>query len=237
MNTRNCTLIFVILLVVNACNKPKDSVSYKTLGTYDATGKPNYLASQDNISDSLLSFIDTSLPPNQNVNVLHPELLDSTKSADVRITQQSDVYMTFVTQGASLTNAIAFYTYPTNQPPTSANDVKTLTYVFPNSGYLTPLQPGDKVKIGTFTAGTSVGFMLLQGGWDLTNKKINNNVEYFWTTDILNPELDRNLKKHAIVLNFPAEKKSLIGFEDYDREKIGCDNDFNDVVVYCTVTP
>lgn len=234
MSTKTFIVPFAILLMLNACKKPA-STTYDTLGTYDTAGKPSYLLSKDVVSASLVSFLDSVLPAGENIMTSHPELL--TTSADIKITQQSDVYMTFVSEGAGITNSIAFYTYPTNDPPTQTKDVKTITYIFPNSGLNTPLQAGDKVKIGRFDAGTSVGFILLQGSWDPTTKTLDSNVPRFWTTDALNPEADPNLKKHAILLSYPSEGKSLIGFEDFDRTKPQCDDDFNDVVVYCTVTP
>lgn len=63
------------------------------------------------------------------------------------------------------------------------------------------------------------------------------NAVHFCSNDILNPEVDPNLKKHAVLINFSAENKVLIGFEDRDRTLPNCDHDFNDLLVYCTVTP
>ena len=91
------------------------------------------------------------------------------------------------------------------------------------------------MKIGRFEAGTSVGFVLLQGSWNPATHTINNKVAHFCTTDVLNPETDPNLQKHAVLINYIPEKKLLVSFEDTDRTRPDCDNDFNDVVVYCTV--
>jgi hypothetical protein len=59
---------------------------------------------------------------------------------------------------------------------------------------------------------------------------------HFCSNEILNPEVDVNLKKHAVLINYIPEKKVLIGIEDTDRTKAICDNDFQDVVLYATVT-
>jgi len=109
--------------------------------------------------------------------------------------------------------------------------------VFPNSGALTPLHRGDKVKIGRFEAGTSLGFVLLQKSWDTTTNVLSNKVVHFCSNDVLNPEVDPSLRKHAVLINYPPENKVLIGFEDLDRTSPYCDHDFNDLVVYCTVIP
>ncbi len=229
--------------MLNACKKDPvtkpvkfTSTSYQTLGTYDATGNPDYLL-KDTISSALLSFINNTLPNAENLTTSHPELFNTTAIADITITQSSDVFITFVKEDGRFKNSIAFYTYPTNQPPVSAKDIKIITYVFPNAGNLTPLQAGDKAKIGRFNVGTSIGFVLLQNAWNTTTKTLDNNSVHFCSNDALNREVDPNLKKHAVLIDYTSEKKVLIGFEDTDRTKPECDNDFNDVVVYGTVTP
>ena len=228
-----------------ACKKEKPvtrvvefkSTSYQALGTYNSSGKPDYLLPRDSISSALQTFIDTTLPDQIDLRISNPELLTTKAIADIALTVQSDVFITFVSQGCEFTNTFAFYTYPTNQPPASTKDIKIITYVFPNSGRLTPLLQGDKVKIGRFDVGTSVGFVLLQKAWDTSTNTLNNKVVHFCSNDVLNPEVDPNLKKHAVLINYPSENKVLIGFEDMDRTNPYCDQDFNDLVVYCTVTP
>ena len=210
---------------------------YLTLGTWDEWGKPNYLLAKDVISTNLNSFINTTLPERSDLFSSHPELLSSTASADIVITQTSDVYVTYIFQGAGMTNTIAFYTYPTNKPPLKTTDIKTITYIFPNAGNGSPLEAGDKVKIGRFNAGTSIGFVLLQAGWNSTTKELENQVVHFYSTDILNPEPDPGLKKHVVSIKYTPENKVLIGFEDLDRTRNDCDHDFNDVMFYVTVTP
>jgi hypothetical protein len=242
MKTKICLPLIALLFAMSSCKKDVvtrevqfKSTGYLTLGTYDSTGKPNYLTTSDIITAALLTYIDSTLPDRQNLTVSHPELFLSTATADIVVTQPSDIYVTFVSQGAGLTNSIAFYTYPTNQPPASADDIKTITYVFPNAGNQTPLAPGNKVKIGSFGAGTSVGFLIMENGWDLATKGLNTNVVHFCSDDVLNPEVDPKLKRHAVLLNYAPENKILIGFEDTNRTDANCDNDFNDVVIYCTV--
>ena len=234
----------IIFLTFISCEKEESvtkvveftSTNYQTLGAYDSSGKPNDLLTRDTISSALLSFVNNTLPDRTDLRITNQQLLTTNAIADIAITRQSDVFKTFVTQGSRGANTFAFYTYPTNQPPVSTADIKTITYVFPNSGSGTPLRPGDKVKIGRFNAGTSVGFVLLQRAWDSTAGTINSKAVHFCSNDVLNPEVDPNLKKHAVLINYPLENKVLIGFEDIDRTNPGCDHDFNDVVFFCTVS-
>jgi hypothetical protein len=240
MKLKSYSLLFVPVLFFTSCKKDPvtkpvkfTSTTYQTLG-YDFTGKPNYLL-KDTISSSLLSFINTSLPNEKNLTVSNPELFTNTAIADIAITQSSDVFITFVSQDGANKNSIAFYTYPTNSPPASAKDISLITYVFPSAGHETPLKAGDKVILGKFESGTSIGFVLMQDAWNSTTHQLNNDAVHFCSNDILNPEVDPKLKKHAVLISYAPENKILIGFEDTDRTNSQCDNDFNDVVVYATV--
>lgn len=211
------------------------ATSYEALATFDSAGKPNNLT-KDPVSSSLLSFVNNTLPETEDLRRTNGDLLTTKAIADISLTEKSDISITFVSNGSALSDAIAFYTYPTNTPPKSALDIKTITYIFPNAGRGTTLRAGDKLKIGSFEAGTSVGFVLLQDAWSLTMKKLNNKAVHFCSNDVLNPEVNTSLKKHAVLINAP-DNKVLIGFEDLDRTTPQCDHDFNDVMIYATVTP
>jgi hypothetical protein len=237
-------ILFITLLGLASCKKQNPvtkpvkftSTTYKTLGTNDIFGKPDYLTTPDVISPDLLSFVYNTLPEHKDLRITNPELLTTKAIADIKITAPSDVSVTYVSAGTGYTNSLAFYTYPTNQPPATAKDIDTIIYIFPNCGNRSTLKQGDKVNIGKFNVGTSIGFVLLKNGWDTINNKLNNNVVHFCSNDVLNPEVDPNLKKHAVLINYAPENKVLIGFEDIDRTLDYCDHDFNDLVVYCTVT-
>lgn len=243
MKTMKFLSLIVVLLMLNACHKPKvktkevkfTTTTYANLTTYNSSGKPDGLL-KDTIPPDLLHFIDTLLPDGKNLTISHPELFSSSAIGDIKIASPSTVYITYAKQSGGLNNALAFYTYPTNSPPTRPEDIKQITYVFPNAGQLTPLQAGDKANIGNFNAGNSIGFVLMQGAWNPTSAKDNNDAVHFLTNDALNPEVDPNLKKHAVLIPYAPADKVLIGFEDYNRTSSGCDNDFNDVVFYVTVT-
>ena len=246
MKALKLSSVLVLVLSLCACEKEDKSVTkpveftettYQNLGTFDNNGRPNYLLPKDAISPNLDTYIDNTLPERTDLRTSHPDLLTTNAIADIAITQSSDVYITYVSQGAGTTNAIAFYTYPTNKPLANAKDIKNITYIFPNAGFGTTLEPGDKVKIGRFDVGTSIGFVLLQGAWSSAYKTLDNKVVHFCSNDVLNPEVDPKLKKHAVLINYTPENKVLIGFEDVDRTRGDCDHDFNDVIVYATVTP
>ena len=244
MKTHIYSTLALLVLFTTACQKEVltrpvafTGTVYKSLGSYNSDGTPDYLVTRDDISDDMLSFISTIMPERSDLRQSHPELLRSTAIADIRITQSSDVYITYISHGAGEANAIAFYTYPTNSPPASAKDIDTITYAFPNAASKTKLVAGDKVLLGHFSPGTSIGFVLMQGAWDPVTHTLDDKAVHFCSNDVLNPEVDVNLKKHAVLIDYPSENKTLIGFEDLDRTLDQCDHDFNDVVLYTTVVP
>jgi hypothetical protein len=243
MKAKNYLYLLITLLAFSACKKDPvtkpvkfTSTTYENLGSYNSMGTPLNMM-KDNISDAMLQFIATTLPDGKNLTLSHPEFFNNPAIGDITIAKPSDVYITFVSGVSSYSNSVAYYTYPTNQPPTSSKDIKVITYVFPNAGRLSGLTAGDKVNLGSFEVGTSIGFVLMENAWDTTKKTLNNNAVHFCSNDALNPEVDPKLKKHAVLINYAPENKILVGFEDTDRTSSACDNDFNDVVFYCTVAP
>ncbi len=239
-------IIFLgIVLLSSSCKKHEQkpvtrpveftSTTYKFLGNYDSSGKPDYLLPREQISPSLLAYINNILVNGRDLRTSNPELLNNPAIADIVITRTSDVFITFIEQGAGLANALGFYTYITGQSPASAKDIKVITYVFPNVGGKSPLRAGDKVNIGKFEAGTSIGFVLMRNAWQMNTATLDNNAVHFCSNDALNPEVDPKLKKHAVLINYAPESKVLVGFEDVDRTTPTCDHDFNDLEFYCTV--
>lgn len=253
MKNINLFLFIILCAVFTSCKKssaPGPAVSaapfvpvsftateYKYLGAYDSLGRPNYLLKPDSLSKELFQFIESALPPGQDVTKANPSLLSS--NSDLKITELSDVYITFVTEGASQLNTLAFYTYPTTSPPKKPSDLKNITYMFPNaslSGWAGGgLKTGDKINIGSYSPGNSIGFILIEKGWDSITRKVNSKGNHFCSNEILNPETDPNLKKHTVLLNYPKENKIFIGFEDMMRSEPTCDHDFNDIIIYATV--
>jgi len=215
------------------------STMYDSLGTWNNQGVPNYLVKpSDTINTAMMNFITSTLPEYQNLTKSHPDLFTSSSNPNIDITSNTDVYITFVYEGSGYLNTIAFYTYPTNNPPTSVSAITNITYIFPNASEPNSggnLLPGTKVKIGTFGPGTSIGFVLMQNAFNPLTSMVNHGAVHFCSADALNPENDPNLKRHAVLLNFQG--KTLIGFEDTDRAIGGSDNDFNDVIIYATQVP
>ncbi len=106
------------------------------MGTYNNQGVPNYLEPvNDPITQDFLNDINASLPEMRPVPQYNPEYLDATNQTSVTILQESDVWLTFVHEGAGYKNVLGFYTYDANNPPASVNDITQISVIFPNVSY------------------------------------------------------------------------------------------------------
>ncbi len=215
---------------------------YNFISPYDSYGRPTKLVSpSDVISSSLLSYINTSLPEGKAVPSHHPEFLKSSAVTAINVVKASDVWVTFVSDGADYYNTLGYYTYPTGKPPVTQTDVDSIHLIFPNtslSGSGGAMHSGDKIYLGRFDAGTSVGYVLLQNAWVANYKGVYTGGNKFFTDDALNTsETNTALRRHAVLLYDNADKLFLTGFEDETRSEDGSDNDFNDLIFYTTASP
>jgi len=217
-----------------------NGITYVSMGSTDNQGRPQYLVSpSDVISNTLISYLNTSLPESKALPTSHPQYLTDSATGDVNVVADADVWVTFVTEGAGYVNSVGYYTFPTANPPSTTADITKINLMFPNAslyGSGGNMRAGDKVKLGTFKAGTSIGFVLFPNGW-AGNGNVNTGGTKYFTDTKLNPEPTMALKRHTVLLNDAADGLYLVGFEDLDRSSSGCDNDFNDVVFYTTSNP
>ncbi|WP_420386815.1 LruC domain-containing protein [Roseivirga sp.] len=214
-----------------------------TFNYMDAFSRPlgvpaNLEPQRDVISSTLLTYINASLPESQPVPTYHPTYLAGGKKTTLDIVELADVWLTFVHEGAGWKNAIGYYTYPTDTPPQSLDDISTINIVFPNLSYQGSgggLKSGDKVNLGRFEPGTSIGIVLLANGWDTYSSE-----GYYYlifADNNLNPESDPSLRQHNVLLWDEENELFLLGFEDINREERGCDEDFNDAIMFVTSNP
>ncbi|OEK00902.1 hypothetical protein BFP97_04975 [Roseivirga sp. 4D4] len=227
--------------VASAAFQTSNSFTISYMGDYNGRGVPDYLESErDAISSTLLDYINASLPESQPVPQYHPTYLANGKKTTLDIEDYCDVWITFVHEGAGWRNAIAFYTYPTATPPQSLEDIDNINVIFPNlsfSGSGGGMTSGDKVNIGQFEAGTSIGLVLLANGWDGSNSEDYEHIVF--ADKNLNPEPDEDLRQHNVLLWDNENKLFLLGFEDVRRDNIPfqCDQDFNDAILFVTSNP
>lgn len=226
-------------VIVNGPPTQQGNTTYQYMGSYGADGAPKYLVSPgDVISAKLLANINESLPESKTVPSLHPEYLKGKTNTD--IIKTADVWVTFVSEGASFLNSLGYYTYPTNNPPKTADDIANIKLVFPNasfSGSGGGMHSGDKVLLGRFEPGTSIGYVIFQNAWDSKNQVVKTGATKYYSDDQINNEKDP-YKRHTVLLYDDASKLFLVGFEDKQRDVAkSSDEDFNDLLFYITANP
>lgn len=212
---------------------------YQFLGGYDSQGVPEYLEDPgDVVTQATLDLVSNSLPEGYPVPVYNPQYISAGYDTDLILSDNAEVWVTFVKEGAGYKNVLGFYTYDIANPMPTTPQPEDITIVFPNvseGGSGGGLSAGDKVKIGDFPAGTGIGWVLLANGWN--NVAVTPGQWQLFSNPDFNPEADPDLRHHNVLLSDPDNERVILGFEDIRRDYASCDNDFNDAVFYITSNP
>ncbi|MDX1314620.1 MAG: DUF4114 domain-containing protein, partial [Eudoraea sp.] len=202
-----------------------------------ADGTPLYFDEPDVVTQETLQLVADALPEGYPVPQYNPQYITSGYDTDVLLDAPADVWVTFVGEGAGYKNVLGFYTYALDNPDPGVPSPEDITIIFPNvsrKGSGGSLDPGDKVKIGTFPAGTGIGWVLLANGW---KGSVTNGLWQLYSNPDYNPEANASLRHHNVLLNDPENERIILGFEDIRRDYGSCDNDFNDALFYITANP
>ena len=232
-------LVATTMVYDHSVTGKENGITYSYLSSYDSNGRPDKRETSDVISAELLSFINASLPEQRPVPTYHPDFLTESAVTNLSIEKLSDVWVTFVHEGAGYYNSLGYYTYKTANPPKSLSDITAIQIAIPNaslSGSGGTMRSGDKIKLGRFDAGTSIGFVLLQNAWNGNTRKVNTDAAKYFGDDLLNSE-KAGYKRHTVLLYDDKNKLFLQGFEDLQRDNNSSDNDFNDLIFYATSNP
>jgi hypothetical protein len=154
-------------------------------------------------------------------------LFDKKAEKHVTLMQESDVYVTFISEGAGYSNTFGWYSYDSAAAPNDAAGLK-LNVLFPNvNGRI--LKQGDMLRIGDgkFKAGTTIGFFLIVGGWE--NGSINYDKATLYTGYNLNPD---GQQQHILFKQKDCGDV-VLAFEDRLISE-GSDSDFNDIIFTVT---
>lgn len=210
------------------------------MGSYSSSGKPDYLDEDDIVDQTIIDLVNTSLPEWQPVPTYHPEYLEDDLVTTVNMIEDGEVWITFIHEGAGYRNALGYYTYETDNPPSSIDEVEDLFIIFPNvsfQGSGGSLNTGNKVYLGIFEAGTSVGWFLVPNGWNSGTQEVefNEDDDVKFSDKDLNDFTQPQYRQHVALLYDQSLQTLILGMEDVNRP--GGDNDFNDAVFYVTVTP
>jgi LruC domain-containing protein len=211
------------------------------IGTFNSSGVPDYLEIPgDNLTTQFLSDVNASFPESLPVPANNPEYLASGNQLDVVLTDISDVYVNFVTEGAGYRNTLAYYVFDKNNPPTNPSQIDSLFVVLPNASFAGSgggLKAGDKVHLGRFPSGKTISWALIANGWN-SNGTLNLNAPVYYSNSAFNViETDPTRRQHSVQLLDNSRQLLLNGFEDLPRSNNQSDDDFNDLMFYVTATP
>lgn len=234
-------LLRISLLVILTTSCTAIFAQYQYVGPYNWDGKPNNLVSPaDIVTAGFRADITATLPEYRPVPIYNPWLISTGRPESISLSASSDVWISFVDEGAAYHNALGYYTYPTNAPIATAPTESQIKIIFPNaskSGFGGSLNPGDKVYLGNFPANTTIGFVLIADGWNDAGNKVGPGRWKIFSDNRFNPEATPELKRHCVTLFDTASSRFVIGMEDIRRDGYGSDQDFNDLLFYAKINP
>ena len=142
---------------------------YLPISDYDVQGKPNNLADDQPTCPTLLSNIFTNfLPEGVNAKAVHPEFFSDDVPSNIVLTEDAEVSVSFLHEGAGYKNVLGYYYYDSDNPPASVDEITKLI-AFPNAsaeGSGGGLLEGNTIELlGNFKAGTTIAFFVNSNGW------------------------------------------------------------------------
>ena len=239
-------------------NEPFDKnnpYNIRSIGSWDKTGKPNYLEYDAIIPDGLINRIQKTLPSG---NVDNSSYAISTEVSNIKVLENAKISLIFVREWASWKNSLGYYYYPTGKTFTKEEFEALPKYIaLPNCSILgclggdetnSPLQPGNQIKMKyygaeynseaseNFPAGITIGWFLLPAGFEAGTAdkapKINPKGHGNWGKVVFsNQEFNENEISSCVSLYDEKSSKVVVGFED------GGNKNYNDLLFYIEATP
>lgn len=193
------------------------------------TGKPDSLIyARSEYPAEFFDRIANALPESH----VNEAFMTDDAGSNITMREEGEVFVTFIHEGAGYKNSFGYFTYDANNPPQSPSEVSE-TIVFPNLSY-PHLTNGHRVSLGTFPAGTSIGFFIAANGFWYYDGVKPFATPYYYSLQDLNPDPEA-LRQHNVLLYDAEVEEVIIGFEDLPRS--WGDNDFNDAVFSVKATP
>ncbi|HET8858841.1 DUF4114 domain-containing protein [Marivirga sp.] len=177
-----------------------------------------------NVDSEVLQEIGKIFPNSKNFINQYPYLFEESNEHNIVLTEESEVYLTFVIEGASLRNSLGYYIY-NSSTNTVAVDELDLNILFPHINDEI-LNQGDMLQLGNeaFPSGTTIGFFLIIDGWN--GGEISYENQTFFTNAYLNLE---EAQQHVLI-KLEDLNALVLAFEDQFANGEKSDQDYNDVV-------
>jgi len=204
---------------------------YPSVCNWDADGKPTCIENTE-LCENLISDFNVTLPEGSNALINHPEYFLN-PNREIVLTEDANISVSFVKEGAGYKNSFGYYTYNVSNPPRSVRDIQSsMKIIFANAsavGEGGTLVEGDRVNLGSFEAGTVIGYFVIANGWN--GEEVTEGLATYYTT----PRFNRRRTQQSLMLYSESCGSLLTAFEDIHVSR--GDRDFNDIVVKTTINP
>jgi hypothetical protein len=159
----------------------------------------------------------------ENVDITQSALFSDSAMKRVELTNDTEVFVTYLAEGAGYRNSIVWYSYSIYAPPTSADQLD-LHILFPDVSS-DILKPGNRLKLqdDPFPKGTVIGFALVINGWQ---GKVDLGRDKLYTDYYLNA----NKRQQHILFEEKTCGALVLAFEDNMAETDRDDADSNDII-------
>jgi hypothetical protein len=173
---------------------------------------------------TLYSRIFELFPESGNNELRQAVLFSDSVTKNVLLTSDTEVYITFLSEGASLRNTFGWYAYDSLTPPQSPRDFEWHV-LFPNVSD-NVLTVGDRLQLSDkkFKKGTVIGFFLIVGGWR------SGTIDYSKPTHFTNYTLNADRTQQHTLFEEKTCGDIVLAFEDLSVNDPTCDRDFNDII-------
>ncbi|HEY9488059.1 MAG TPA: DUF4114 domain-containing protein [Chryseosolibacter sp.] len=160
-------------------------------------------------------------PEAHNNQDRYSQLFSDASQQRIVLTKDTDVYVSFVTEAATIGNVLGYYIY-TNSTPGSSDDIDK-QLVFPNIDNVY-LKPGDTRRLGSapLKSGTVIGFYLIVDGYR------NDGVYFKKPTFYTDPAWNADGAKQHVMYQESECSAIVVGFED--KNSTIADKDYNDII-------
>ncbi len=210
----------------------KNGLTY--LYDYNNYGIPKIIVNQkrpslsNSYTEDFKSKLNATFIEGNSIPKNRPGLVSLIRDREITIINDCTLDITFLHKVASYNNSLAYYTYDISNPPKTKSDITNLKIVFPNvttssKNKYDYLVTGDKVSLGSFKAGTVVGFALVSNGWNQSKRIVDSGKPIIYSNQALN-----NGAISSVMLYDNITKSVVFGFEDTVTNS--SDNDMNDVI-------
>lgn len=208
-------------------------------GDWNDEGVPRYKnRGRIRYDNDFLEGINEAIPEGEEVN---DNLLADEDQAVLLLNGDAEVTVAFVHEGAGYRNALGYYTFDPDDPPTSVDDIDEHIIIFPNVSYRDDggdLRSGHNVTLDDFNSNRGIGWFLVANGWN--GETVGEGYGIFYSHPGLNPENNADLRRHLVFFRDDDNETLILGFEDIQRDNNGDhpyypDHDFNDVIFAITL--